>query len=158
MSSAIEVKVTEIITPVAEDMGFRIVEVTLKGGILQILAENPETKNLGVDDCAKLSREVSALLDVEDPIKGAYRLEVSSPGIDRPLKSADDFEAYQGFEAKVEILPPHDGQKRFRGFIEGIEDDAVILKTDTGDVHIPLSTIAKAKLVLTDDLIKKTAS
>ena len=74
MSSAIENKVTEIITPVAEDMGFRVVDVTLKGGILQILAENPETRNLGVDDCAKLSREVSALLDVEDPIKGAYRL------------------------------------------------------------------------------------
>lgn len=157
MSSEIEQKVTNIVTPVANDMGIRVVEVTLKGGILQILAENPDTRNLGIDDCAKLSREVSAVLDVEDPIKGAYRLEVSSPGIDRPLKTADDFENYQGFEAKIEILPPHEGQKRFRGYIEKIDNNAVILNTDQGEAHIPLDTIAKAKLVLTDDLIKKTA-
>ena len=154
--SAIEQKITEIIEPVVQDFGFSLFAVSMSGETLQVMAENPDTKNLNIDECAKLSREISAILDVEDPIQGHYRLEVGSPGIDRPLRSPEDYEHYKGMEAKIEIDPPVEGQKRFRGSIVGMEKDDVVLKTDQGEVAFPFQSVHKAKLVLTDDLIKAT--
>lgn len=156
----LEKKVSDTIAPVIADMGFRLVAVTMigegSGQILRVMAEDPETRQLNVDDCAKLSRAVGTVLDVEDFIKGAYRLELSSPGIDRPLVRLDDFEEYKGFEAKVEIDPPMpNGQKRFRGRITDIEGDGIItLDTDEGLATFPFDVVQKARLVMTDDLIK----
>lgn len=149
----LEQRLIDIIEPVAADLGFRLVHLSMNNETLQVMAENPETKNLNIDECAKLSREISAVLDVEDPISGRYMLEVGSPGIDRPLMNAQDFVDYNGFEAKIEIDPPLEGQKRFRGFIMDMEDDDVVLKTDQGEVAFPLNSVHKAKLVLTDSLI-----
>jgi ribosome maturation factor RimP len=115
--SGIERRITKLVQPVIEDKGYALVCVSMQGPDLQIMAENPATRNLGVDECAMLSREIAALLDVEDPIRGRYRLEVSSPGIDRPLVKLQDFADFEGFEVKVEINPPIDGQKRFRGYL-----------------------------------------
>lgn len=145
-----------MLRPAIEDRGYRLVLIKMQGEILQVMAENPETKRLGVDECAEISREISALLDVEDPISGKYRLEVSSPGIDRPLVDMQDFGDFCGFEAKVEIDPPHEGQKRFRGVLLKAENDTIEIRTDHEDVVIPYSAVQKAKLVLTDELIKAT--
>lgn len=156
--SGIERKIAQLVEPVIQDKGYELVSLSLQGTILQIMAENPQTRKLGVDECATLSREISTLLEVEDPIKGHYRLEVSSPGIDRPLVRLQDFADFAGFEAKIEISPPHEGQKRFRGRIKGIENNDVMLETDKGLIGLPFEGIEKAKLVLTDELIKHTAS
>ncbi len=152
--SPIEQKIADIIEPVVQNLGFSLFSVSLNSDILQIMAENPETKNLNLSECTTLSREISTILDVEDPIAGRYRLELSSPGIDRPLRSLEDYVHYKGREAKVEIEPPIDGQKRFRGVIVGIENDEIVLNTDQGEVAFPFQSVHKAKLVLTDDLIK----
>lgn len=160
----LEIKLKELIKPVVEDIGFSLFHIQCIGGeqgskTIQIMAEDPATKNLGVDDAAKISRAVSAVLDVEDPIDGAYRLEVSSPGIDRFLIHKDDFEHYKGFEAKIETkMPDENGQKRFRGRLNGMKDNIICLTTDQGEAEIPYSALAKAKLVLTDELIKATAN
>jgi ribosome maturation factor RimP len=106
-----------------------------------------------VDDCAAISRSVSALLDVADPIASAYTLEVSSPGIDRPLVRPEDYDRFAGFEARIELSQPLSGRKRFRGRLLGRAGDSVRLIAETGEVHVPLSAIARAKLVLTDDLL-----
>ncbi len=157
--SQLERNIAALAGPVIEDKGFRLIGVTFKGGTLQIMAEDPATRRLGVDDCAMLSREISTLLEVEDPIRGAYRLEISSPGIDRPLVALEDFATYEGFEAKIEIDPPReDGRKRFRGRLTGTEGNDILLETDQGPVTLPFAAIDKAKLVLTDDLIKQTAN
>lgn len=159
----LEEKIAKLAAPVIEDLGFSLHRVKITGedasSNVQIMAEEPDTKNLGVDDAAKISRALSAVFDVEDPINGAYRLEVSSPGIDRMLISEADFENYKGFEAKIETLTPReDGQKRWRGVINGIESGKILVSTeDQGDVEIPFAALAKAKLVLTDELIKATA-
>ena len=159
--SPLEQRITEIISPVINDMGFALVQVKMtsddKRNIMQVLAEDPKTHNLGVDDCAKLSRAVSAVLDVEDPIAGAYTLEMSSPGIDRPLTRIEDFETYKGFEAKIELDMPIEGQKRFRGFLKGLNDtDEISLETDQGMVAFSADSVHKAKLVLTDALIEQS--
>lgn len=159
----LEAKLRALIEPVIKDCGFALFHVQCIGGdkgstTVQIMAEDPATKNLGVDDAAKISRAVSATLDVEDPIEGAYRLEVSSPGIDRLLIHKDDFEHYKGFEAKIETKSPDkNGQKRFRGRLNGLKDNMISLSTDLGETEIPYSALAKAKLILTDKLIKETA-
>jgi ribosome maturation factor RimP len=106
-----------------------------------------------VDDCAAVSHAVSAILDVADPIGGAYTLEVSSPGIDRPLVRRQDFERYEGYEAKIEMQSAIDGRRRFRGRLAGLDGDSVRLATKDGDVVLPLGGIHQAKLVLTDDLM-----
>ncbi|MCB9991775.1 MAG: ribosome maturation factor RimP [Rhodospirillales bacterium] len=155
--SGIERKITQLVQPVIEDKGFALVCVTMQGQELQIMAENPETRKLGVDDCAMLSREIGAILEVEDPIKGRYRLEVSSPGIDRPLIKIEDFVDFAGYEAKIEVNPAIEGQKRFRGYLTGVEDNEIVLDTDTGKAYLPYESVEKAKLVLTDELIRKTA-
>ncbi|MCB1556227.1 MAG: ribosome maturation factor RimP [Alphaproteobacteria bacterium] len=155
-----EQTITALVAPAVEARGLRLVCARMVnegyGPVLQVMAENPETRNLGIEDCAALSREVSALLDVEDVIDGRYRLEVSSPGIDRVLITEDDFRDYTGCEAKIEIDPPQDGQKRFRGFLDGVREGAVLLKTqEKGQVVLPFTTICKAKLVMNDTLLKR---
>lgn len=159
----LEEKIRAIAEPVIADLGFRLVQIKISGEAtasnLMVMAENPETRRLGIDDCAKISRALSAVMDVEDPIKGAYRLEVSSPGIDRILTNENDFIEFKGFEAKLETLfPSENGQKRYRGVINGMNGENVRLITDTGEVEIPYSALSKAKLVLTDELIKATAN
>jgi ribosome maturation factor RimP len=159
----LEIKIADMVQPVIEDLGFELYMVKMTGDegstILQIMAEDPKTKRLGVDDCAKISRAVSAILEVEDPIKSKYRLEVSSPGIDRFLIRPEHFETYKGFDVKIETdTPAENGQRKFRGTIEGLNDNKVLLKTDQGDVEIPFGSLNKAKLVMTDELIKATAN
>ena len=137
-------------------MGYDLVRVMSTGGqrpTLQIMAERRDRAGMTVDDCAEISRAVSALLDVEDPIQGAYQLEVSSPGIDRPLIKPEDFDRFAGFEARLETDRQIEGQRRFRGRLLGVVDEAVGLVLPEGERRIPLSAIRKAKLVLTDDLI-----
>lgn len=149
--------IERLITPSATAMGFEIVRVLLTGtqrARLQIMAERADGGGMIVDDCAKLSRVVSAILDVEDPIAGAYELEVSSPGIDRPLTRLVDFERFAGFEAKLESAAPEpDGRRRWTGRLLGLDGETVRLATEGGDVAVPFANLAKAKLVLTDELI-----
>tara|TARA_R100001143_G_scaffold55148_1_gene51113 strand:- start:20 stop:517 length:498 start_codon:yes stop_codon:yes gene_type:complete len=159
----LELKISDIVAPVIQDLGFSLYCVKLTGQdgstIVQIMAEDPATGRLGVDDCAKISRAVSAIMEVEDPIKSAYRLEVSSPGIDRFLIQPEHFEKYKGFEAKLETdSPAENGQRKFRGTIKALEDNKVLIVTDEGEVEIPFGTLTKAKLVMTDELIKATAN
>ncbi|KAA0912291.1 ribosome maturation factor RimP [Aquicoccus porphyridii] len=158
--SAIDRRLAGIITPVIEDMGFELVRVRLMGGqtkTLQIMAERPDG-GIEVDECADISGAVSATLDVEDPISDTYTLEVSSPGIDRPLTRLKDFESFEGFEAKLETAELIDGRKRFRGVLAGIEGDEVLINIEqdgeTMTVGLQFDWLADAKLVLTDDLIK----
>ncbi len=158
----LEQKLTQLIQPVIEDLGFQLVLASVIGEgatrTVQVLAQDAGTRNLGVEDAATISRSLSALLDVEDPIEGKYRLEVGSPGIDRPLVRPEDFEHYAGYEAKLEIATPlENGQRRFRGVLKGLQDKNVLVETDRGQVELPLSELTKAKLVLTDKLIKAAA-
>lgn len=153
-------RIAGLVTPSLEANGFELVRVMLTGGdrpTLQIMADRTDETPITVDDCADISRVVSAILDVEDPIKGAYTLEISSPGIDRPLVRRKDFERFAGFEAKVETGAPIDGRRRFRGRLLGVEGDDVRLQLDIGqgggEAVIPLSAIDRAKLVMTDELL-----
>ncbi len=155
-ASPLESKITDIVRPSVEDMGFRLVWVRVDGSNVQITAEDPETRRLGVDDCARLSRAISALLDVEDPVEGRYMLEVSSPGIDRMLYCEQDYIDFAGFEAKIELEIPMDGQKRYRGTIREVIDGAVLLESENKEFRLPVNAVRKAKLVLTDELIAAT--
>lgn len=151
-------KITQAIAPSLEAMGYGLVMVKLAEGsrrrALIVMAERTDNKAMSFDDCTEISRTVSALLDVEDPIQGAYDLEVCSPGIDRPLTRAKDFERFAGYEAKCETMIPVDGRKRFRGVIKGIKDGLVTLSLpEGGDASIPFQNIRTAKLVLTDALV-----
>lgn len=144
-------------------MGFDLVQIRLLGSggkrTLQIMAE-PKGGGaaMTLDHCAEISRAVSAVLDVADPLPGGYVLEVSSPGIDRPLVRLRDFERYAGFEARLELNEPIDGKKRLRGRLNGVvEGDLVALNESGTERQVPFATIGKAKLVLTDDLIKASA-
>lgn len=149
--------IERLIAPSATAMGFEIVRVLLTGSQherLQIMAEHADGSGMIVDDCAKLSRAVSAILDVEDPIAGSYELEVSSPGIDRPLTRLADFDRFAGFEAKLEsaeIAP--DGRRRWTGRLLGVDGETVRIATENGEVAVPFAILAKAKLMLTDELI-----
>lgn len=149
------------IEPVLENLGFRLVRVTVTGRdgkTVQIMAERPDG-SMTVEDCETVSREVSPILDVHDLVSGSYRLEISSPGIDRPLVRPSDFEDWAGHEAKVELTQPVDGRRRFRGELEGFENGEVRMRLDVEDggitVGFPVSLVAEAKLVLTDDLIRE---
>ena len=149
-------RIAEIIEPSLDAMGYRLVRVAVLGAgrmTLQVMAERRDEAAMTVEDCADISRSVSALLDVADPIAGAYTLEVSSPGIDRPLVRPEDYDRFAGFEAKIELSQPVSGRKRFRGRLLGRAGDHVRLIGETGEVEVPLSAIARAKLILTDDLI-----
>lgn len=158
--AAIDRRIAQIIGPVIEDMGFELVRVRLMTGkqaTLQIMAQKPDG-TIEVDDCAKISTAVSAVLDVEDPIVEAYTLEVSSPGIDRPLTRLKDFDQWQGFEAKIETEELIDGRRRFKGILAGIEDDEVLIELDDAKepvtIGLKFDWLSDAKLVLTDELIR----
>jgi ribosome maturation factor RimP len=152
-----------LLDPVAEAAGYEIVRLRLMGGggkarRLQIMAEDADGE-MNVDDCARLSRAISDVLDAADPIEGDYTLEVSSPGIDRPLTRLKDFETWAGYEARLELDRLADGRKRFKGGLAGVEDGAVALNVE-GEDHtllIPFDWIVEAKLVLSDDLMKRGA-
>ncbi len=152
-------RVAALVEPVLHDMGFRLVRVKMSGPTLQIMAERPDG-TFSIDDCEQVSRAVSPLLDVEDVISSRYHLEVSSPGIDRPLVRPSDFEDWSGHEAKIELTEPIDGRRRFRGMLEGFEDGEVRLEVDLDQVgkHViglPVGLVADARLVLTDELIRE---
>lgn len=153
-------RIAGLITPTIEGLGFELVRLRLMSGktaTLQVMAEKP-TGGIEVDDCARISTELGALLDVEDPIVENYTLEVSSPGIDRPLTRLKDFDTWEGYIAKIETTEMIDGQRRFKGVVQGTENDEVLIEIETaeGDATIGLKFdwLADAKLVLTDDLIR----
>ena len=155
--SAMDRRLAEIVTPVIEDMGFELVRIRLMGGntpTLQIMAERPEG-GIEVDECADISNAVSAVLDVEDPILDAYTLEVSSPGIDRPLTRLKDFDTFEGYEAKLETAELIDGRKRFKGELAGVEGSEVLINIAEGTVGLQFDWLTEAKLGLTDELIKE---
>jgi ribosome maturation factor RimP len=149
-------QIAGIIEPPLAAMGYRLVRVALTStgrATLQVMAEREDEAPMSVEDCAEISRSISALLDVADPIAGAYTLEVSSPGIDRPLVRPEDYDRFAGFAARIELKEPQDGRKRFRGRLLGRAAGHVRLADEAGEVRLPLAAIAKAKLILTDDLI-----
>jgi ribosome maturation factor RimP len=149
-------EITDLIEPTLNEMGFDLVRVLVSGGqrpTLQIMMERQDQAPMTVDHCAEASRAVSALLDVADPIAGAYRLEVTSPGIDRPLVRRADYQRFAGLEARLETDLPIDGRRRFRGRLVGLAGDQVRLALPEGEQSIPFDAIKKAKLVLTEDLL-----
>jgi ribosome maturation factor RimP len=149
-------QLTELIEPTLRDMGFELVRVLVSGGqqpTLQIMVERGDHAPTTLEHCAEVSHTVSALLDVADPLPGAYRLEVTSPGIDRPLVRRADYERFAGFEARLETELPIDGRRRFRGRLLGLAGDQVRLALPEGEQSIPFDAIKKAKLVLTDELL-----
>lgn len=155
--AAIDRRLAEIITPVIEDMGFELVRVRLMSGkstTLQVMADRPEG-GIEVDECAKISQAIGAVLDVEDPILDEYSLEVSSPGIDRPLTRLKDFDAFEGYEAKIETTELIDGRRRFKGELAGVEGGEVLINVEEGTIGLQFDWLSDAKLVLTDDLIKE---
>jgi len=150
--------IAALLAPTLHDLGFDLVQVKLMGGqrrTLQVMAEPlDQAAGMTVDDCAEISHAISAVLDVADPIDGAYALEVSSPGIDRPLVRPNDFTRFAGHEIKAELDAPHDGRKRLVGKLLGRgEDGSVAIEIDGAEWRIPFERIKKAKLVLTDALI-----
>ncbi|HML30868.1 MAG TPA: ribosome maturation factor RimP [Hyphomicrobium sp.] len=161
--TGVAAEIAAIVEPVLGDLGFRLVRVKIQGDgrdrIVQLMAERPDG-SITVDDCETISKGISPVLDVADPISGAYRLEVSSPGIDRPLVRPSDFEDWSGHDVKIELKEPIDGRKRFKGVLEGFEDGEVRIKADTGEhgiqhLGLPVHLISDAKLVLTDELIRE---
>lgn len=157
-------RVADLVEPVIEDLGYRLVRVRISGQhgmTVQVMAERSDG-TLEIDDCVAITRVLSPLLDVDDPIPGGYRLEVSSPGIDRPLVRPGDFERWAGHEAKIELSELLAGRKRFRGLLEGYAEGEVRLQMEIEGhqspqiVGIPFDLIHSAKLVMTDDLLKRT--
>jgi len=157
-------RVAAIATPVLTGMGYRLVRVRISGTsgcTVQIMAERPDGSML-IEDCEAASRALSPVFDVEDPIDREYRLEVSSPGIDRPLVRRSDFERYAGHEAKIEMALAQDGRKRFRGILTGVEGEAAKLRRmdaaegEPADVALRIADMAEARLVLTDELVRES--
>jgi ribosome maturation factor RimP len=153
----------ELLDPVAEAIGYEIVRLRLMGADeqrrLQIMAERPSDGDMNVEDCARLSRAISEIMDAADPVAGEYTLEVSSPGVDRPLTRLKDFTTYEGYEARLELDRMAEGRKRFRGLLAGVEADNVAIDLE-GEEHtalIPFTWITEAKLILTDELMKRGA-
>lgn len=149
-------EVERLIAPAVNALGYAIVRVLLSGkqnARLQIMAERLDGAGMRVEDCTALSRTASAILDVEDPISGTYELEVSSPGIDRPLTRLADFERFAGFDAKVEIAVPVEGKRRWTGRLLGVDGEAVRMTTETGEIAVAFSDLVRAKLLMTDELL-----
>jgi ribosome maturation factor RimP len=160
--AAIDRRLAALVAPVVEAMGLELVRLRLMGGqskTLQVMAQRPDGR-MEVDDCARLSTALSAVLDVEDPIGDAYTLEVSSPGIDRPLTRLKDFEAWAGFEARLETEETIDGRKRFKGVLQGVEGDEILIEIGQGGQPVTIGLrfdwLVEAKLVLTDELIRES--
>ena len=152
----LEQRIEEIIEPAVQDLGFEVVRVQLSGNHnrrLQIMAEPIVGDNMTVDHCATISRTVSAILDVDDPIVGTYTLEVSSPGLDRPLVKLRDFERFAGFDARIETTEAVDGRKRFRGRLGGVESETIAIEVDGLDMSIPYPLVLRAKLLVTNDML-----
>ena len=155
--SAIEKKLLGLINPLITDMGFELIRLRLMSSkeiTLQIMVARPDGF-INVDECADLSTTISALLDVEDPILDAYSLEVSSPGIDRPLTRIKDFEEFEGYDARLETVELIDGRKRFKGTLAGTNGSEIMLNVDEGTIGLEFEWLAEAKLILTDELIKE---
>jgi ribosome maturation factor RimP len=154
--------IARLVEPTLKAMGYELVRVQFSGAshrpTLQIMAERQDRRPMAVEDCTEISRMISALLDVEDPVPGAYELEVSSPGIDRPLLRPSDFERFAGFEARLELRQPIEGRRRFRGRLAGLAEGCVRLVEPAGEYSLPIEEISKAKLVLTDELIAAAAA
>jgi len=153
---------TRLIEPEAQALGFELVRVQMIGGAsdptLQVMAERPDTRQLTIDDCADLSRRLSEVFDAADPIETAYRLEVSSPGIDRPLTRLKDFADWAGHEARITLAEPIGERKQFTGNLMGVDDDQVLIALkDSSEASLPFAQIKTAKLVLTNKLIAATA-
>ena len=151
-----------LIGPEVKRLGYDLVRVAMIGGAsdptLQIMAERPDTRQLDLADCERISRDLSHILDLSDPIEGSYRLEVSSPGIDRPLTRLRDYEDWAGYEARLHLAEPHEGRKNFTGTLQGTEEEQILILAKDGQAHaLPFSEIASAKLLLTDKLINATA-
>jgi ribosome maturation factor RimP len=149
-------RIAQLIEPSLSAMGYRVIRVAITGGrrtTLQVMAERVDDRSITLDDCEQISHSVSALLDVADPISGTYMLEISSPGIDRPLVRAEDYDRFSGFEADIELAKQVEGRKRYRGRLLGTSEGAIRLLTKAGELRFPIEAIARAKLVLTDDLI-----
>jgi len=160
----IAARVAAIAAPVLSPMGYRLVRVRISGTsgcTVQIMAERPDG-TMSIEDCEIASRALSPVFDAEDPIESEYRLEVSSPGIDRPLVRRSDFERYAGHEAKIEMAVPLDGRKRFRGILTGVEGEAARLRRkdaaegEPADVLLPIADMVEARLVLTDALVAES--
>lgn len=153
--------IARLIEPAVKELGFDLVRVAMIGGTsdptLQVMAERPDTRQLTIDDCSEISRKLSDILDEADPIEEAYRLEVSSPGIDRPLTRRADFADWSGHEARIKYAEPVDGAKQISGIIEGISGDTIRVTTPKGERQVDFANIASAKLLLTDKLINATA-
>jgi ribosome maturation factor RimP len=163
-----EYRVTDVaglakqIEPEVKSLGFELVRVAMIGGTsdptLQIMAERPDTRQLDLSDCETISRRLSDWLDANDPIEGTFRLEVSSPGIDRPLTRVQDFADWAGHEARISVKEPRNNRKQFSGTLEGLDGESVKLTDKSGAAHlVPFSDISSAKLLLTDKLINATA-
>ena len=151
-----------LIEPEVNRLGYDLVRVQMIGGssdpTLQVMAERRDTRQLDIVDCEKISRRLSDVLDLADPIAGSYRLEVSSPGIDRPLTRLKDFADWAGHEARLTLAEPHEGRKNFTGTLQGVEGEQILILAKDGDAHtLPFSEISSAKLLLTDKLINATA-
>ncbi len=151
-----------MIEPEVKHLGYDLVRVAMIGGTsdptLQVMAERPDTRQLDLGDCERISRRLSDVLDLCDPIDGSYRLEVSSPGIDRPLTRLKDYSDWSGYQARITLAEPRGGRKQFTGTLQGLEGETVKLTDKTGELHaLPFSTVSSAKLLLTDKLIQATA-
>ena len=161
--TAEDARLLELLDPVADAAGYEIVRLRLMGGEerrkLQIMAERPSDGDMNVEDCARLSRAISEIMDAADPISGEYGLEVSSPGVDRPLTRLKDFETYEGYEARLELDRLAEGRKRFKGALAGVEGDnvAIDLEGEEETALVPFAWLTDAKLVLTDKLMKRGA-
>jgi ribosome maturation factor RimP len=164
VEQGVAARVAAIAAPVLTGMGYRLVRVRVSAAqscTVQIMAERPDG-SMGIEDCEAASRALSPVFDVEDPIDREYRLEVSSPGIDRPLVRRSDFERFAGHEAKIEMTFAQDGRKRFRGVLTGVEGEAAKLRRkdaaegESVDVVLPIADMAEARLVLTDELIRES--
>ena len=154
----LESRILLIAKPIIQDMGFEVIRIRLidgKSKLIQIMIDSPKM-NITVDDCANISNELSAAIDVEDPYEDAFNLEISSPGIDRPLTRLCDFDQWSGYEAKLETTTAIEGQKRFKGILSGTDGDEVLIKLDIGTIGLKFNWLSDAKLILTDALIRET--
>lgn len=153
-----EERVIALIEPTAKNLGFRIVRVRVSGNRrkrLQIMAERLSDGQMGIDDCSRLSRALSPVFDLEDPVQGEYDLEISSPGIDRPLMSTEDFQRFIGHDAKLETAAMIDGRRRWKGQIMAVEGDVIVLAAEGAEARLNIAQLSEARLVLTDKLIEE---